>query len=110
MSQTVDRFSFVDGCAGCCECGLEGMEDGDYIEYSVYAKLETEHQKSLATVMDRESASTARYDARIDALEAENTSLQKLLKEYREEHETCFYELQDMRCILCRKYDALESK
>lgn len=47
---------------------------------------------------------------RANALEAEIRSLRQLLKEYREEHETCFCAVHDMRCVLCRKYDALGSK
>lgn len=69
----------------------------------------TEHQKALATVLDRESAATARYDAKIDALEAENLSLWELLEGYRD---SCSFVCTNTthRCSICRKYDALESK
>lgn len=70
-------------------------------------------KRALAIVLDRESASTARYDVKIDKLEADNLSLRQLLKEYREDHIDCrnvYKDGPEHRCSICHKYDALEGK
>lgn len=52
---------------------------GKYVHYAAYAKLETE----LQTVLQRESGSQARHDAKLDALETELRDTKKLLEDER---------------------------
>ena len=38
--EKVERFSFEDGCAGCCDCTMsQNQPDGDYVDASDYDRL-----------------------------------------------------------------------
>ncbi len=49
--EKVDRFSFEDGCAGCCGCTMsQNQPDGDYVDSADYDQLLSLYREQMALI------------------------------------------------------------